>query len=473
MNPPDVQSADPERTAAGGDGLREIRAVAATLVWGRYLILSTLIVGGALTLVVVGSLPGRYQSDATVLVQPVGDLAAPSSATAPTSPEIVRSQLEVVRSPGVVGRVVERLRLIGDPEFASRRARREPDPEVRRAMVLENVQDHLKVDNDGRSVTIHIGFAARSPQKAQRIADEIANEYIRTASDLKNRAADLTRTRLEKRLADLRLATVDAEDAAERYRRSKALVWLPAAGDADERTGGATYTSRLLDQFSRQAAEISAAAEQAQARARVASGDMARTGGANTPEVLSSAVIGSFLQQDAALAATEASLAARYTSDYPALRQVRAQRAKLRGGLRTTRDNILRSLNLQAHSAEVANQAAGARAQALEGRVSQQTADTLRYQQLRSDAATKRKIYEDFASRAGAISERSLLQLPDAVLVSPASLPIRESSPNRPILLAIGFMLALMAGCAVALLAGLRVGRTSRGGRHRGVRQRS
>src|SRR5947209_5660709 len=62
--------------------------------------------------------PSVYEADAILLVDPqnaTGDGAAPNGAT----PELVRSQVEVVQSQTVLSAVVTRLKLYNDPEFAT------------------------------------------------------------------------------------------------------------------------------------------------------------------------------------------------------------------------------------------------------------------------------------------------------------------------------------------------------------------
>lgn len=439
------------------DDFGGLRAIGLALYREKLVIFSFFFILFAISALVIWFIPGRYTSEATVLVQPVGNLADPASINAQAPPEIVRSQLEVVQSPSVIEHVVDRLGLMGDDEFKPTGSLRNGDAETRRAAVVANLAKRLKAENDGRSVTIHISFAANSPHKAERITAEIANAYIQTAAELKNRAVKATKDRLEGRLADLRTDMLQAEQAAENYRRSANLVWLSPASDGSEILGGTTYTSRLLDQFSRQAADILATAEQARARAAQASGDLIRTGGANTPEVLSSNVVASLLQRDAELADTEASMIPRYTTLYPPLVRIRAQRARLRATLAATKHGITHSLDLQANSAAAADQAARTRALALERIVDRQIADGAHYRQLQRDAVTRRKAYENFADEASAIAQRSLLQLPNAVLVAPASLPIKESWPNRIVFNSLAGIASLAFACLVAVLRELRM----------------
>jgi uncharacterized protein involved in exopolysaccharide biosynthesis len=386
------------------------------------------------------------------MVQSVGNPADQNTANPGVPPEVVRSQLEVAQSQNVVGPVVDHLGLMKDPEFAAKGAK---SNEMQRAKVIANVAERLNIDNDGRSATIHITFTANSPQKAARVADAIADQYIMTQSEIKSRATRANEGQLDARLSELRGQAFAAEQAAEDYRRSVGLVTLAPAPDGSDGSTAMSYSARYLDEFSRQAASLTAAATQANARANGAAADMSSNGGANTPEALSSSVVSSLLQQDSDLAKTESSLASKYTAEHPQLVQVRAERAQIRRALAAARGNVEGSLKLEANTTAAAESAARAKANVLQGRVNQEIAEGMRYHQLSREARIKRQTYEDFAHQAGTIAARSLLQLPDAVLVSPASLPIKESWPNRKLIVALGCFAGLVAGCVVAILRSL------------------
>lgn len=440
------------------DGVAEfdLRALLAAFARQKYLIAGVsflgIIAAGASALLI----PGRYKSEVVVLVQPVGNLAEPNGAVGQATPELVRSQLEVVQSQRVLGKVVDDLKLAGDPEFEPKRSLADANAPVRRAAVIANVARRLDVDNDGRSVTIHIAFAASTAAKAAQITEAIANEYVRVQGEMKGRAIAATKDRLDKRLADLRLATFNAEATAENFRRQAGLITLSSAPEGADDMQGATYPSKLLGELSRQTAELTAQSAIARARASSAAADLARNGGRSTPEVLSSPVISSLLEQDALLAKSEASLASRYTSENRLLIEAREQRRANRYALSQAMGNIERSLRSQAQSASAALGAATGRANELEGLINRQLSNTVQYRQLQREAKLKRQTYEQFATEAGNISERALLQLPDAQLVSPASMPIKQSWPNRPIIFLGGSLLALLLAFGLAILREFR-----------------
>ena len=434
-----------------GEG-EALRALGRTLMGRKLLILGLFLLFSAIAGAVAWFMPARYKSSATVLVQPVGNPADRTAMNMQAQPEIVRSQLEIVGSPRVIERVIDNQRLMDDEDYAPSGSLQNGDAETRRAAVVANVTKRLNVENDGRSVTLRISYEASTPQKAERITNDIANEYIRATIEIKNRALKLTKDRLDGRLAELRQSTLQAEQAAEDYRRSANLVWLDPARVNGGAVGGTTYSSRLLEQFSGQAAALLATSTQATAKALGSNADVARTGGAVTPEVLSSTLVTSLMQRDAELAETEAAMAARYTRRHVPLVQVRAKRAKLRASLAAAKAGIHSSLVLEASIARTAQEAATVRANALQNLVNQQIADGARYRQLQNDATIKRKAYEEFADQATILAERSLLQLPDAVLIYPASLPVKASWPNRYVIFGLGCVVALVLATAIAVL---------------------
>lgn len=439
---------------------RELYNIFQSLVRQRLFLAGGLLVALAAAAIAIVVLPGRYTSDATLIVQPVGNVSQIGSMSEQATPEIVRSQLEVVRSHRVLSGVIDRLNLANDPEFAA--DGKGLTAAETRAEVIENVADNLEVDNDGRSVTIHIAFTAKSPAKAAQIADAIAEEYIRTQGELKGRAIEATKQRLNQRLSDLRAEAFGAEEAAEAFRAQAGLIAISAPVDGQEDSFGATYSARLLGELSRQAANLSAEAALARAQAAGAEAGSAGRDGQSTPAVLVSPVIAALRQQDADLVKSEAQLTARYTADHPLVADVRAQRSETQRLLSRTTSDIRRSLVIQAQSAMAAEGAIVRKADALEQRVNREMAQTVRYRQLQREAKIKRQTYENFATEAGVISERALLQLPDAQIVSPASMPISASGPNRALIFAAVAIAVLAAAFCLAIAREFRASRRDR-----------
>jgi capsular polysaccharide biosynthesis protein len=133
--------------------------------------------------------PARYRSEARLLVD-----TAPASAVVSAS-DLVASQMQVLRSREVARRTIERHAL------AAPLAREVAAPagfglaEARAATVLDDALlahwfGHLSLERDGQSPVVRIGFEARDPVLAARIANGIAETFIELqAQGLKSAAS--------------------------------------------------------------------------------------------------------------------------------------------------------------------------------------------------------------------------------------------------------------------------------------------
>src|SRR5690349_15471919 len=88
-----------------------------------------------------------YDASAVVIIQPQN--SDPNAQQVPATPELVRSQVEVLQSRRVLDAVVTGLKLYRDPEFDGS-AGYAPTP-FHIAAAEQALSDRLKVDNDGRS----------------------------------------------------------------------------------------------------------------------------------------------------------------------------------------------------------------------------------------------------------------------------------------------------------------------------------
>ena len=121
--------------------------------------------------------PARYRSEARLLVD-----TAPASAVVSAS-DLVSSQMQVLRSREIARRTIERQGL------ASMLAREVAAPagfglaEARAASVmddalLQHFLGSLSLERDGQSPVVRIGFEARDPALAARVANGIAETFI-------------------------------------------------------------------------------------------------------------------------------------------------------------------------------------------------------------------------------------------------------------------------------------------------------
>ena len=183
----------------GSSNLREhyedVAAKALRSIWRHLRLIAALIVVALiLASLLVAHLPRRYSAEA--LVQP--DLFRGEQDTKYTplasidGAALVSGEAQYIRSPSVVRIVIKRLGLDGDPEFVAARSEFVQGLSwVRSALLPETVVSSpleraaarvargLTVSTVPRSYLISVSYAAASPEKAAKVANAFAFEYVR------------------------------------------------------------------------------------------------------------------------------------------------------------------------------------------------------------------------------------------------------------------------------------------------------
>ncbi len=163
--------------------------------------------------------PSYYTSTATILLeQPQAPAAAGQNGggdAAARADAFVESQVLVLQSADVLGRVVEKAGLIGRPELGlGTRLRgwiasflrgsapiRRPDP--RHAAILRMARS-LSVVRQGTSDVVEIGFTSGDPFTAATIANAVVTAYIAEREQVRREASEGVTADLRARLAELR-----------------------------------------------------------------------------------------------------------------------------------------------------------------------------------------------------------------------------------------------------------------------------
>lgn len=398
-----------------------------------------------------------YDASAVVIIQPQSSDPNVQQAPAAT-PELVRSQVEVLQSRRVLDAVVRKLALYRDPDFGGAPAST-PNP-YRIAVAEQALSDRLKVENDGRSFAISITVRSHDPDSSARIANAIATTDIEQERAQKVAVIQATQNGLASRLSDLRAQTLAAENSAESYRQSSGLVPLSSIPEDSESYSAATPASRQIIELAKENATLAGGASEAGARFSAQQRSIARGQGDSTSEVLASPVVSSLRSQEAEVAKRESELLAKYRPDHPLVRPVEDQLKRIRGEIRSEIGRIHNSVGSQARSSTQAFASADRYMHTLTSKRSGELTSSVRLTQLQDDAKLKRQIYTEFAGQTQRSAERAGLQLPDVNLASPAYAPIRPAAPKKSFVLLVSLIAGLVIGLLIAFARSLTVGRT-------------
>lgn len=405
-------------------------------------------------------LPPKYYTEAVVMLN--------SRRTTVTSVEqvvsglsldstVVRSEMQILQSKALIGRVVDKLQLTEDPNYNLRlandffsflyrfRTASSPDeqPRLDRVATIDEVAKSLAVGNDGRSYAIKIGFSARDPNEAARIANAFAEAYLTDQLEAKFEATSRANNWLSERLQDMKADVEAKENAVASYRLKNNLTEV----------SGITVTSQQLGEINSQLVTARAELSQAQARLRAAR-NLAASGGSveAAGDVLASKLIQSLREQESQVRRELAELANRYGDRHPTIINKRAELTDLQTKIREEVQKIVQSLESEV-------QVSSAKAGSLSGELSRlqkgagresQAGVTLR--QLEREAEASRALYESFLNRFKQISEQQDLQQADARIIAGAEPPARPHFPDPWIFLFVSIFAGAGAGLLLAYL---------------------
>lgn len=402
-----------------------------------------------LALLVIFQLTPLYTASSIVLIdtrktQVIDMDAVLSGLSADTA--VVDSQVELIKSRTLAGRVVRKLNLTRVAEFnASLRTPSlmsyvDPRPWLQEMLgsgeeltaeeqverthneVVDIFLANLSVTRKGLTYVIKISYTSQSPRLAQKIANVVADLYIVEQLEAKYEATKKANLWLSDRLTTLRAQLRVSERAVEIFRTQNDLL----------DSGGLTVNEQQLSELNAQL--ILARSDRAERRARYDRSQTIIRQGGNLDEigdVLRSVVVADLRRQQAEVERKLADLSSRYEEKYPTVRDARSERDGLRQQIYIEARRIVAGLK---NDAEVAN----TRVKSLEDslKASQVSASVnnqaqIQLRELEREAEANKALYGNFLGRFKETEAQGQLQASDARVISAATMPFSPSYPNK------------------------------------------
>ena len=383
---------------------------------------------------------------------------------------VIGTEMDILQSSSLVGRVVDKLRLTQDPRynpsldpnsgpglvgtvtqwlksFWEVAPEEQPSPEevenLLRLSIIKKLQNNLHVEQPRMTNTISVAFTAPDPKRAAQITNALADVYLTDQLEAKFEATRKANEWLATRLETLRAEVQSAEQAVKKVREEGKII----------QGKGGTLLEQQLGDVNAQMVAARVKISQAEARLRGAREMIGRTGGIESlGEVLNSSVIQSLRGSESELRRKKAELGQRYGDKHPQVIQVEAELRDVRSKLQEEGKRILQNLENEvrvARAAETTLQRSLAELQAQAGK----TMDTeLQLRELERQAESSRTLYQSFLARFQETKEQEDLQRPDARIISAAEVPVAPSSPRTNRTLALGAILGLFSGIMAAFL---------------------
>lgn len=417
----------------------------------------------ALAFAYIAMTPSRYTASTNILINPqpkrvFSNEYVPQDGN--TNQLLIESQTRVIASSAVLLRVVDSERLADDSEFNGNagggivdllkdltglgsRPALPARQAARRDEALRRLTDQLAVKRPSQTYVVEVSVSARSPEKATRLANAVAEAYIADQAETQADDSRKTAQALQDRLATLRQRVLDADNRIQEFKQRHDIVASEGAL-LNERE-----LSRLGDELQAARTKVTdAEAKVARVRGFLATGDVPES----FDEAVNSRLVGSLREQYARSARRESQLASVYGARHPQLIAARAEVARTRGLIQAELGRLVDTLK---NELAIDQQ----RVTEIEKRMhtSRDVTDTtnmarVELASLEQEANAARAVYERVLTKARESSAEEKIDTFDARIISYATTPLWASWPKKSIILPLALLLGLGLGIAGALV---------------------
>lgn len=402
----------------------------------RKLMLVTLTLCVALVAVVSLVFPKTYSATASLVVNVNG--ADPVTGQVMQSELVSRymtTQIDVIGSHSVALKVVDNLNLMHDAKYRDAFQGETGATASFRDWLADELLRYLNVKPSNQSNVFYVTFKADDPRRAAQLANSFVQAYIQTNLQLRTQPASQTAAWYNTQLGVLRSNLEKNQAQLSRYRQNNEIVSL------DEK----------LDVESTRLAELSSQLVAAQGQT-VNSQSIQSHAGDTSAGVVNNPVIQGLKEE---LAKSEAKLkqqSERVGKNHPDYQLAKAEvdslRSKLAGEVSTVRQSIANDLSVSRQ-----------RESALHAAVAAQKAKVLKLNaerdvgtMLAGEVESAQRIYDQALERFNQTRMESHADQTAVSVLSPAVVPLRPSTPNLPLNLALSVILGTLLSIGLALI---------------------
>ena len=392
----------------------------------------------------------------------------------PSDSSAVDTEVEILKSRSLAGRVVQDLHLEQDPEFnvALRKkstlatvlgapgqmfksaapvlsAQAAADEKVLDGKkstdrVVDVVLKRLKVVRQGLTYVIAIDFTSTSQTKATDISNTFANDYLLEQLEAKFDATKQASGWLSDRLGQLKGQVEQAEGAVAAYRAQNGLMSAV----------GSNLTEQEVSNLNQQLALAQADEAQQEAKTRTARQQMAAgSNGEDVGAALDSDVVKQLRQQAAEVSGKLADLQTKYGARHPEVQRVSRQLEDIKGQIQLEINRSISNLDAQAQVARQRVSSIQSSLSHARGTLAGNNAAAVRLNELERNATSVRTLYESFLNRFKETTTQQGMADSDARVVSKAKIPSEPSFPKLGLNIALGLIFGILAGIGAIFLA--------------------
>jgi chain length determinant protein EpsF len=405
---------------------------------GRWRIVALVLSVGILAGVAATFLmPKQYVAAAAVVVDIRPDpLSDAVNAVQPTS--FLATQVDIITSDQVARRVVSMVKLNEDPVARQQWIKRTGGVGDINAWLADGIRNKLNVNPARDSNVISIAMKASDPKSAATLANAFAQAYIDTSIQLRVQPAKQDAAFFDERYQALRQDLAQKQKMLSEYQNQHGIV------PTDERIN--TENTRLSE-LTTQLVNIQSQRQDSESR-----GGEAAHAHESLPDVLQSPVIIALKTDLARAEAQQQQIATRLGTGHPESLSLQAQIDGLRSRIAQETQNITASLRASVHIDAQRERGISAAIEAQKQRILDLTTQRDEAANLQNDVIRAQRNLDAVSQHLAQSNLESQTRQASIELLAAATEPLKPSSPNRLINMALGIFLGSVLGIGLALL---------------------
>jgi len=361
----------------------------------------------------------------------------------------IQTQIEILGSGWLIGRVIEREGLEKRSEFIEKPGRlralrkylwlpaRPLEPAREHALAI--VRDNLRVTAPHGSHLIKIQYNSADPKLAADLPNTLAQEFIDQNLELRLRSTQHTTEWLNRQVEDLRAKLRDSEDKLQAYGRASGLMFTSENDSVAE-----AKLKQLQDELSRAQADRMAK----QSRFEL----LKQTPTDSLPDVLDTSPLRDYQVKLTDLRQQLAERRSLLAPTHYKVKELEVQIAEVESALERERARITERVTNGYESAKRREQLLSQAYSRQTSLVSQQAAKAVPYRILKQEVDTTRRLYEVMLEKVQESSMASAMHVSNIVVFDPAVEPSHPYKPNLFLSSSLGLVIGIFMGVVLVFI---------------------
>lgn len=376
----------------------------------------------------------------------------------------LNTQFEVLKSRGVLEKVVNKLDLLNNPEFNGRLKEapwyagmldwrswfglKQPeapeDPDMIMRDTINALSASVSIEPVRKTQIVKIHAQSETPQLAAKIANAIANAYIEAYMESKLaltlNATDWMQGRMGELSEKLRVAEQELQD----YREQENLIELEGVLNASSDELKA-LTNALVEVRRKLAVSENIYRQ-------ISTGDTRKGDNASLQAVLRHPLIQNLKQEKSKVQRQVTDLSRRYGPKHPDMISARSELKSIQDNLNLQIRTIVEGVEREYEIDKANERSLTAAVEALKKRIQATNRKEFRLRALEREVQTNKDLYDAFFTRIQETSATSDLQTANARIVDQAFVPNSPIKPKKKLIIAVAALMGLLISCGIAFL---------------------